>query len=397
MNYKNIEKSLKRSIDQAPTPDLNTLIEMPFLKMEEHDFITRQEHNPAIHYVNRYSAALSLCFVLLLFFTGGWFYQYRMPSSMISLDVNPSIEIVTNRHDQVLSVNALNQDAQIVLEEQDYRLSELDKAVDSIVTAVIQDGYLNAERNVIMVSVENKNMEKAEVLTTSLKQVIKKSAAAHDMKPNVLRQTLKKDKEAYKEAKKLDVSVGKLKLLEKIEASNETMTATSLADKSMTELLSIAEENKVDLEDTIQFDEEYSEDSLKVSPVPADEKNLDDNDKESSPKDKQDKKDKSKADQSKKDKGKALQKNEKENKDQAGKNSSGQASGKIEDDSKPEKNQKDKNNAGVHNKDHNSYHQHQDKKNKNQSGSKVKSKKDSKEFSGNQGKKDNSKDTKEKK
>ncbi len=290
MKQKNIEQSLHRALNQAPAPDFEKLIGLPYVKLEQHDFITRQEEKQEVPPVRRYTAALSLCFALLLFVAGGWFYQYRLPNSMISLDVNPSIEIITNRHNEVLEVKAMNEDARKVLGDQDYRLKELDTAVVSIVTTVIDQGYLNTERNVIMVSVENKKAEKAEVLAAELNQVIKKSASARDRKPKILSQTLKKDKAAAKEAKKLEVSVGKLKLMKKIEASSETITVESLAHKSMAELLAIAEENEVDLKDTIKVDEEYAGDHPEVTPeqekheIDADENEKDSSDDENSAK-----------------------------------------------------------------------------------------------------------------
>lgn len=272
MNKKNIEKSISRSLSQAPAPDFATLVNLPYRRLEEHDFITRQEVKQSTGYIRQYTVVLSLCFTLFLFFAGGWFYQYRLPSSMISLDINPSIEIKTNRHDQVISVSALNKDAQKVLQSQDFKLEELDTAVASIVTAVIDQGYLATDRNVILVSVENNSMEKAKILVDSLNLVIKKSASAHEMKLTVLSQTLEKNKAESEEAKELGVSVGKLKLLKKIEITNENLTAKSLSHKSMSELLAIAKENEVDLEDTIQVEESLEADST-VTPV-AEEKNM---------------------------------------------------------------------------------------------------------------------------
>ena len=279
MNKKNIEKSIRRSLNQTPAPDFETLINFPYRRLEEHDFITRQEEKHSTGYIRQYTVVLSLCFTLLLFVAGGWFYQYRLPSSMISLDINPSIEIRTNRHDQVISVSALNEDAQKVLQNQDFKLEELDTAVASIVTAVIDQGYLSTDRNVILVSVENNSMKKTKILVDSLNLVIMKNASAHEMKLTVLSQTLEKNKAESEEAKELGVSVGKLKILKKIEMTTENLTAKSLSHKSMSELLSIAKENEVDLEDTIQIEESLEADST-VTPVAKEKDMSEDNDME---------------------------------------------------------------------------------------------------------------------
>ncbi len=274
MNKKNIEKSISRSLSQAPALDFASLVNLPYTRLEEHDFITRQEEKQSTGYIKQYTAVLSLCFALFLFVAGGWFYQYRLPSSMISLDVNPGIEIKTNRHNQILSVRALNEDAQKVLQNQDFKLEELDTAVASIVTAVINQGYLTTDRNVVLVSVENHSMKKAKILTDSLNLVIKKSASAHELKLTVLSQILEKNKSESEEAKELGVSVGKLKLLKKIEIATENLTAKSLSHKSMSELFAIAKENKVDLGDIIKVEEPLEGNST-VTPV-AEDKDVED-------------------------------------------------------------------------------------------------------------------------
>jgi hypothetical protein len=43
-----------------------------------------------------------------------WGY-FTLPSNYISLDVNPSIEIQTNRLNQVVSINPVNEDAKQVM------------------------------------------------------------------------------------------------------------------------------------------------------------------------------------------------------------------------------------------------------------------------------------------
>ena len=61
----------------------------------------------------------------------GWFNQYGMPDSVIALDVNPSIEIVTNKHDQILTINALNEDAKSIVKGLDFNKHDLKSTVDT--------------------------------------------------------------------------------------------------------------------------------------------------------------------------------------------------------------------------------------------------------------------------
>ena len=126
----NIEKSLKRAINEAPLLNFEELASIPYAKMTEHDYITRQTENKQPTKWRRYSLAIS-CLVLLFCYSG-WLFQYKMVDSIITLDVNPSIEIVTNKQDLILSVRALNEDAQLIIDGQNYKNAELNKSIDSI-------------------------------------------------------------------------------------------------------------------------------------------------------------------------------------------------------------------------------------------------------------------------
>ena len=77
---------------------------------------------------------------------GGIFYQRAYAvASVVSLDVNPSIEMRVNRQEKVLSCTALNQDAAAVLADmgggRDLEGAKLDVAVNAVVGALVRGGY----------------------------------------------------------------------------------------------------------------------------------------------------------------------------------------------------------------------------------------------------------------
>jgi hypothetical protein len=254
MNNSAIEKSLARAMNEAPSPDFDNIAYAPITKMTEHDYITRQLESRVRSYYKQYVAIVSFCAVLLLVITG-WFFQYRMTDSVITLDVNPSIKIVTNRKEKVLSVSALNADAQKVLDNLDESSSNLNNSVASIVTSIIQEGYMKDDKNVIMISVENKNSDKAVALVASLRQIVKDSALSQNITPLILKQTFQKDKDENALAEKYHISVGKLRLLQQITGSNKTYSIDKLTSMSMEELIAISKKSKVDLQKIIEFDD----------------------------------------------------------------------------------------------------------------------------------------------
>ena len=257
MNTSDIEKSIRRGIGQAPLLDFARLAAMPVVKMTEHDYITRQptsvKRRP--RYFKQLSSAVACCAVAVVCYSG-WYVQFRSPDSTVALDVNPSIEIVTNRHNQVLSVRALNDDAKKIVADLDFDQADLDESVDALVSSMIDQGYLNADRNVVLVSVANKDADKADDLAVAVDHSIKDSASSQDIEPTVLRQTLlETDDETAALADQYSVSTGKIKLVQEIAAADETLTVDALAGKSVTELLQISIEKAVDLNKIVQFDE----------------------------------------------------------------------------------------------------------------------------------------------
>lgn len=257
-----LEKSLRKTINCAPGLDFEELAKIPVVKMTEHDYITRQqrENSPKQKHSPRYIRQLSLTFascVIVLVCFSAWFVEFKTPDSIIDLDVNPSIQIVTNKHNQVLSVKALNEDARAIIEGQNFEQANLDESVNLIVTSMISQGYIAEDKNVILISVENKSAEQANNLAVSVDQVVKDTASTQDIATTVLRQTLTEDKEATALAEEYSVSTGKLKMIQEIASSSEALSIEQLAPMSVTDLIKVSKENAVDLNKIIQSDDDY--------------------------------------------------------------------------------------------------------------------------------------------
>lgn len=253
MKRAEIEKSLVRSLRQAPSLDFQELVNIPVTKMQEHDSVTRRDRKRSPSHIRQLALAASFCLIFTLCLST-WLFYFRLPYSTIYLDVNPSIKIVTNRQDQVLSVTALNHDAEKVLGDQDYKNTDLSNTVDALLTALVRLGYLSNEKNVIMISVENSNTEKADHLALSLDQKILDHSSQQSISLTVLRQVLTEDKETSALAAENDISAGKMKLIQQIVSSNNTLTIHELAHMSMKDLITLSEENNVDFDKTIKFD-----------------------------------------------------------------------------------------------------------------------------------------------
>ena len=108
----------------------------------------------------RFAAAAAVLVLLIGGVVG--FNGYNVAKTVaatISLDVNPSIEINTNAKDRVLSVNALNEDAETVIGDMDFEGADLDVAVNALIGSLLRHGYLDEYKNSILVSVDNRDKD----------------------------------------------------------------------------------------------------------------------------------------------------------------------------------------------------------------------------------------------
>ena len=82
-------------------------------------------------------------------------------AAIVSIDVNPSIELTVNKKDKVMSAVALNEDAKVVLSDMNLKNVDLDIALNAIMGALLKNGYLDEVYNAINICVEEDDAERA--------------------------------------------------------------------------------------------------------------------------------------------------------------------------------------------------------------------------------------------
>ena len=193
-----------------------------------------------------WTTIVAACLAVILLGGGGAFYQRaNAVASVVSLDVNPSIELKVNRSEKVLSCTPLNDDAREILAGMDggadLEGAKLDVAVNAIVGSLVRSGYLDSISSAIMISVEDKNTTRAEKLqrelTSAVDGVLQTSAA----KASVLTQTLTQDAAREQQARENNISTGKAALVNRVLALNPSLSFDALAALSVEELKDLAE------------------------------------------------------------------------------------------------------------------------------------------------------------
>ena len=194
----------------------------------------------------KWTSLIAACLAVMLLGGGGVFYQRaNAVVSVVSLDVNPSIELKVNRSEKVLVCTPLNEDAEAILADMsngaDLKGAKLDVAVNAIVGSLVRNGYLDSISSAIMISVEDKDTARAEKLQRELTSTVDGVLQTSEAKAAVLTQTLTQDAGREQQARENNISTGKAALVNHVLALNSALKFDALAKLSVEELKDLAE------------------------------------------------------------------------------------------------------------------------------------------------------------
>lgn len=96
-------------------------------------------------------------FILAMVMVG---FISTQPVNSLTMDVNPSIELVTSRLDRVVEINPLNKDAKELLEGFKPKDKNLENTVNDLVDLMILTGHIKGGKdNFVMLTVEDDSMD----------------------------------------------------------------------------------------------------------------------------------------------------------------------------------------------------------------------------------------------
>lgn len=177
-----------------------------------------------------WAAAACAALALLGAAGGGLVYQNSYAvASVVSLDVNPSIELKVSRNEKVISCAALNEEAAAVLFSMDggadLEGTKLEVAVNAIVGALAREGYLNSVSSAILISVEDKDQDRAARLQAELVASVDSVLQGQAPNTSVLSQVLDAPEPEYMSFRS-GLSAGKAALVRKVMEMNGTLAAS---------------------------------------------------------------------------------------------------------------------------------------------------------------------------
>lgn len=181
--------------------------------------------------------AVAACFLLVVGLFGIYnFNSINTVASTISLDVNPAIEIDINKNEKVLSVEAKNEDAKKVIGNMNLEKTDLETTLNALVGSLLRNGYITAESNSVLVSVENEDELKGAKLKEKIASEINALLQTKEFKGAVLSQTVNPTSELKETAEKYGITLGKVKLIKSLTEKNKQYTFEELVPLTVNEL-----------------------------------------------------------------------------------------------------------------------------------------------------------------
>ncbi len=171
---------------------------------------------------------LAFAAALLVLLGSALGYRNFATFAVMDLDVNPSIELRFNSGWRVISASALNEDAKTVLGGMDLRGTTAEVAVNALVGSMLKNGYLTAENNSVLVSVDAPDEGGAQALI-ELAEKAAESAFEGRLSGALVGQRIMPGEEARAMSALHQISRGKAQLIQTLIAQNPALSFDALS------------------------------------------------------------------------------------------------------------------------------------------------------------------------
>lgn len=181
-----------------------------------------------------------------------------VPDSHVDIDVNPGVEIVTNKKNKVLEVQSTNQDGANVIDGMNLKNTELKVAVNALIGSMVQKGYIQNDNTGILVTVRNDNEDKANKVKAEVLNDINTALSTNSVQATVINQTVKSTVDAKKFAAEINISIGKAVFVLNLAAKDGSLDAKELAKMKVSEIASLVVQKGIDIRDIVDYDSDDS-------------------------------------------------------------------------------------------------------------------------------------------
>ena len=256
MNNKQVEERLKKAFAAATPDQFSQILEKSLNTENEYKIIKMPKREKTI-LQKMVAVAAMIAIVFLSAFAGFKVANIQKVDSIISFDVNPSIEIKINRNEKILEAKGLNEDGKLVLGGMDLEGSNISVAVNAIVGSMVRNGYVDELSNAILITVDNRDEKRSAELEKMLADEINEILNSENFDAKVISQTVIRSKEIAKLAEEYGITSGKAQLIKQITDKNDKYQFKDLATLTITQLNMILSGKDVEISKDTNKKKEY--------------------------------------------------------------------------------------------------------------------------------------------
>lgn len=252
MTNKEIESRLKRAVSDI-TPDvLDKVMSADVVKDERMANIMPMNKNKK----KLAGKIVAACAAIAIIFGGAAFFAGNaLTESKITIDVNPSVEIITGKSDKVKKVEPLNEDGEIIIDGMDFKNTDVDITVNALIGSMAKKGYLTDVNNEnVLVSVQNDDAQKAEKIRVEVVNNVRKALNENNVSATVFNQVVTDDKSIADMAKEYNISYGKAAFISQLLTVAPDLDAKSLSAMTISEIAALVESKNIDISKIIRYE-----------------------------------------------------------------------------------------------------------------------------------------------
>ncbi len=197
-------------------------------------------------------------------------------TSYVGIDINPSIELVLDQYDCVMSVEGANEDAKVLLFQEDGIVgANVNVAIENISSLAVEYGYLTSDNRAVDVCVVSSSESKQEQVFATVASALEKGAKETNSALSVfvnnqvglsLAKELEDLKSEFPDNESIQgLSVGAFRLIKSAMRENSDSSVESLSAKSTDEL--IFEVSRLQANSDLKYGDEYKDEIEKANLV----------------------------------------------------------------------------------------------------------------------------------
>lgn len=183
----------------------------------------KREKQP-LTFQRNYGYIFCVCFVFCMLFTG--YHFYFTPTSVISIDINPSIEMDINRFNKVIDVNGFNDDGEDLADSLNVLYKNYEQAIDEVIASEAIQSNLDKDE-LLSIAVVQINGTQSDAILSYVKECTQnqKNTYCYGIK-----------EEDMSNAHALGLSYGRYRLYLEFEQSGYAITPEQLNQMTMKEI-----------------------------------------------------------------------------------------------------------------------------------------------------------------